>query len=427
MGAKSDALSSVHQAELLLFFILLQLAVIVVAGRIGSFLAVRWGQAAAVGEIVVGIVLGPTLVGWLFPGAFEYVFHSVSGDPMHILSQLGLILLMFQIGMEFEFSHLKAREHRKSVVRIAVASMVVPFAAGYALGYGFTPMLSPGASRTAAALFVGTAFSITALPILGRMLIEFDIARKPLGVIAISAAAINDVVGWLLLALVTMLSAAQFSPWQFGLTLLWLAVYMAACWWLVRPLLRWLIQRLGGEHSWSNNLLGVILCLVFISAMLTYKLGIFAIFGGFMLGVLLHDQPRFVEAWRTHIGHFVTVFFLPIFFTYTGLRTSIGSLNTLALWGWCAVVVLLACAAKYLPSYLAARSAGMSVPQAHIVGVMMNTRALMELIVINIGYDMGVISRSVFTMLVIMALVSTVITTPVLRRYLHRLDDASPA
>ena len=208
MGAKSDALSSVHQAELLLFFILLQLAVIVVAGRIGSFLAVRWGQAAAVGEIVVGIVLGPTLFGWLFPGAFEYVFHSVSGDPMHILSQLGLILLMFQIGMEFEFSHLKAREHRKSVVRIAVASMVVPFAAGYALGYGFTPMLSPGASRTAAALFVGTAFSITALPILGRMLIEFDIARKPLGVIAISAAAINDVVGWLLLALVTMLSAA---------------------------------------------------------------------------------------------------------------------------------------------------------------------------------------------------------------------------
>ena len=168
---------------------------------------------------------------------------------------------MFQIGMEFEFSHLKAREHRKSVVRIAVASMVVPFAAGYALGYGFTPMLSPGASRTAAALFVGTAFSITALPILGRMLIEFDIARKPLGVIAISAAAINDVVGWLLLALVTMLSAAQFSPWQFGLTLLWLAVYMAVCWWLVRPLLRWLIQRLGGEHSWSNNLLGVILVL----------------------------------------------------------------------------------------------------------------------------------------------------------------------
>ena len=427
MSVASEALSGVHKSELLLFFTLLQLCVIVLAGRIGANLALRWGQSAAVGEIIIGIILGPTLFGWLWPDAFNFVFRSTPGDAMQILSQIGLILLMFQIGMEFEFSHLAEKEHRRSVTRIAVASMVVPFGLGYALGYWMTPVLTPQANPTAAALFVGTAFSITALPILGRMLIEFDIARKPLGVIAISAAAINDVVGWLLLALVTMLSAAQFSPWQFGLTLLWLAVYMAVCWWLVRPLLRWLIQRLGGEHSWSNNLLGVILCLVFISAMLTYKLGIFAIFGGFMLGVLLHDQPRFVEAWRTHIGHFVTVFFLPIFFTYTGLRTSIGSLNTLALWGWCAVVVLLACAAKYLPSYLAARSAGMSVPQAHIVGVMMNTRALMELIVINIGYDMGVISRSVFTMLVIMALVSTVITTPVLRRYLHRLDDASPA
>ena len=427
MGADTTALSSVHQAELLLYFTLLQLAIIVLAGRVGSFLAVRWGQAAAVGEIVVGIVLGPTLFGWLFPGAFDYVFRSGSSDPMHILSQLGLILLMFQIGMEFEFSHLKAREHRNSVMRIAIASMAVPFATGYALGYGFTPVLSPGASRTAAALFVGTAFSITALPILGRMLIEFGIARKPLGVVAISAAAINDVVGWLLLALVIMLASAQFSLLQFGVTLLLLALYVALCWCLVRPLLRWLVARLGGEQGWSNNLLGAILCLIFISAMLTYKLGIFAIFGGFMLGVLLHDQPRFVQAWRAHIGQFVTVFFLPIFFTYTGLRTSIGSLNTWALWGWCALVVGLACAAKYLPSYWAARSAGMSVPQSHIVGVMMNTLALMELIVINIGYDMGVISRNVFTMLVIMALVSTVITTPVLRRYLHRLDDEQPA
>ena len=425
--AAETALSGVHLAERLLYFTLLQLAVIVLAGRIGSHLAVRWGQAAAVGEIVVGIVLGPTLFGWLFPGTFAYVFRSVSGDSMHILSQIGLILLMFQIGMEFEFSHLQAREHRRSVMRIAAASMVVPFAAGYALGYGLTPLLSPGASRTAAALFIGTAFSITALPILGRMLIEFGIARQPLGVIAISAAAINDVVGWLLLALVTMLSAAQFSVLQFGTTVLLLAVYMAVCWWLVRPLLRWLIGRFGGESAWSNNLLGIILCLVFVSAMLTYKLGIFAIFGGFMLGVLLHDQHRFVQAWRSHIGQFVTVFFLPIFCTYTGLRTSIGSLDTWALWGWCALVVLVACAAKYLPSYLAARSAGMSVPQSHIVGVMMNTRALMELIVINIGYDMGVISRNVFTMLVIMALVSTVITTPVLRRYLHRIGGVMSA
>ena len=181
------------------------------------------------------------------------------------------------------------------------------------------------------------------------------------------------------------------------------------------------MRHLGGAEGWSNNLLGVILVLVFISAIVTYKLGIFAIFGGFMLGVLLHDQPQFVDAWRRHIGQFVNVFFLPIFFTYTGLRTDIGGLDSLGLWGWCAIVVLAACLGKYLPSYLAARSAGMSHGESQIVGVMMNTRALMELIVINIGYDLGVISKNVFTMLVIMAIVSTVITTPVLRHYLPKL------
>ncbi len=421
MSVASEALSGVHKSELLLFFTLLQLCVIVLAGRIGANLALRWGQSAAVGEIIIGIVLGPTLFGWLWPDAFNFVFRSTPGDAMQILSQIGLILLMFQIGMEFEFSHLAEKEHRRSVTRIAVASMVVPFGFGYALGYWMTPILTPQANPTAAALFVGTAFSITALPILGRMLIEFDIARKPLGVIAISAAAINDVVGWLLLALVTMLAVSGFDAAQFGSTLAPLVLYVAVCWWGVRPLLRWCVRHLGGGEDWSNNLLGVILVLVFLSAIVTYKLGIFAIFGGFMLGVLLHDQPQFVEAWRRHIGQFVNVFFLPIFFTYTGLRTDIGGLDSLGLWGWCAIVVLAACIGKYLPSYLAARSAGMSHGESQIVGVMMNTRALMELIVINIGYDLGVISKNVFTMLVIMAIVSTVITTPVLRHYLPKL------
>ena len=182
MSVASEALSGVHKSELLLFFTLLQLCVIVLAGRIGANLALRWGQSAAVGEIIIGIILGPTLFGWLWPDAFNFVFRSTPGDAMQILSQIGLILLMFQIGMEFEFSHLAEKEHRRSVTRIAVASMVVPFGLGYALGYWMTPVLTPQANPTAAALFVGTAFSITALPILGRMLIESDIARKPLGV-----------------------------------------------------------------------------------------------------------------------------------------------------------------------------------------------------------------------------------------------------
>lgn len=420
--AQAAAQGGVHHAEAILYFTLLQLSLVVLAGRVGSTLAVRFGQSAAVGEIVIGILLGPSLFGWLAPDTFNYVFKSVPGEPMQVLSQLGLILLMFQIGLAFDFGHLTERHNRRAVLWVAIAGLVTPFALGFGLGWVSAPALAPGDShQLATALFVATAFSITALPILGRIMIEFDLTRRPLGVIGISAAAINDVVGWLLLALVTMLASSGFNPLQFGATVALLGVYVAVCWWGVRPLLRWLIARLGSEAGWGNNLLGVMLCLIFISAMITYKLGIFAIFGGFMLGVLVHDQHAFVQAWRKHIGQFVTVFFLPIFFTYTGLRTNVGSLNSLPLWGWCVLVVFAACAAKYLPSYIAARSAGMSTAESHIVGVMMNTRALMELIVINIGYDMGVISRNVFTMLVIMALVSTVITTPVLRRYLHRI------
>jgi Kef-type K+ transport system membrane component KefB len=162
------------------------------------------------------------------------------------------------------------------------------------------------------------------------------------------------------------------------------------------------------------------LALVFVAAMTTYQIGIFAIFGGFMIGVILYDEPGFVSAWRERIGDFVTVFFLPIFFTYTGLRTSIGSLDTLAAWGWCAITIALATAGKMGGAYLAARISGLNHVESAILGYMMNTRGLMELVVINVGFDLGVISPQMYTILVIMAIVSTVITTPALRHYLPR-------
>ena len=417
---------AVHKSELILFFTLLQLAVVVLAGRLGSTLAVRWGQSAAVGEIVIGILLGPSLFGLLAPGAFNYVFHSAPGEPIQVLSQIGLILLMFQIGLEFDFGHLTEKRNRRAVLWVAAAGLVLPFALGFGLGWWVAPFLGGRAGNAlATALFVATAFSITALPILGRIMIEFDLTRRPLGVIAISAAAINDVIGWLLLALVTALTAAQFQPDGFALNVAAVALFAIVSWWVVRPLMKRLVRWGQGAHApgavpeaLSNTLLGVLLAAVFVAAMTTYQLGIFAIFGGFMLGVLLHDEHRLVAAWKERMGQFVTVFFLPIFFTYTGLRTHIGGLDTPALWGWCALVVTLATVGKFCGSYLAARHVGLPRAESKVLGIMMNTRALMELIVINVGYDLGVISQNLFTMLVIMAIVSTVITTPLLRRWL---------
>jgi Kef-type K+ transport system membrane component KefB len=420
----SVATVSAHKNELLLYFTLLELTLIVLAGRVGSSLARHFGQAAAVGEIIIGILLGPSLFGLLAPRAFDYVFHSTPPEPLTVLSNIGLVLLMFQIGLEFDFAHLAERANRAAVLRISIACLALPFVCGFALGF----MLGAGGAaagpigiRIDTALFVATAFSITALPILGRIMIDFNLTRTRLAVIAISSAAVNDVVGWLLLALITTLAVSDFDAGRFALRVALVAAFGLISAKIVRPLLKRAIARSQPrEEGMSANLLGGLLAVIFIAAMTTYQIGIFAIFGGFMMGVILHDEHALVAAWRGRIGDFVTVFFLPIFFTYTGLRTSIGSLDSLADWAWCLAVVGLATFAKLAGAYLAARRSGFDHPESAIIGFMMNTRALMELIVINVGLDLGVISPKVFTMLVIMAIFSTVITTPALRHYLPR-------
>lgn len=412
--------SSVHQTEALLFFTLLQLVVIILAARLAGEIAVRISQSRAVGEIIAGLVLGPSLFGLLFPGTFGYVFRSVPAEPMTILSQVGLILLMFQIGLEFDFSHLGAEHNRNAVVRISAAGLAAPFSLGLLFGYLSAPYLAPEINRLGFCLFVATAFSITALPTLGRILMELGLARTRVGVIAISSAVVNDVAGWLMLAVVTALTVSRFSPAEFAVRIALIGGYIAFCWWAVRPLmLRLLFQSKAPPEELSPNLLGILIGAIFISGMATYHLGIFAIFGGFMMGVLLHDQPLFVRAWRDKVGHFVLVFFLPIFFTYTGLRTNVRALDSPELWGWCLLLLSLATIGKFLACYLAARRSGLDIRESKAIGIMMNTRALMELIVINVGLDLGVIPPSVFTMLVIMAIVSTIVTTPALRAWLE--------
>jgi len=412
--------AEVHQHETLLFFVLLQLAVIVIAGRIGGVLARRLGQTAAVGEIMLGILLGPSFFGAVAPAPFAFVFHSAPPEPMLVLSGLGLVLLMFQVGLEFDFEHLRSRHNRTAVACVSLASLLLPFALGLGFGLWSAPALSPQAKPLDSALFVATAFSITALPILGRIMIDFELTRTRLGVIAISAAAVNDVVGWLLLALITTLVRSDFDALHFGLRIAAVAGFGIASVTIARPLLKRAIARSrprGGVIS--GNLQGALLAAIFVAAMTTYAIGIFAIFGAFMLGVILFDERELVAAWRCRVGDFVLVFFLPIFFTYTGLRTEIGGLATPTDWAWCLGLIALASGGKLLGAYLGGRLCGLTHAEGAIVGFMMNTRALMELIVLNVGLDLGVISAKMFTMLVLMAIVSTVVTTPALRHYIR--------
>ncbi len=420
--------TGVHATEQLLFYTLLQLCIIVLAARAGGVLAKRLGQAAVVGEIIVGILLGPSLFGALAPETFAAVFRSSSPLPMTIMSQVGLLFLMFQIGLEFDFSHLSEKRNRRAVMAVATAGMVAPFALGLLFAWLAPASLLVTPERSNFALFVATAFSITALPILGRIMMEFHLTREPLGVIAISAAAINDVIGWLLLALVTMLSTAAWSGTEFGLRVLGVAAFGMGSWWVVRPLLERLVNTqlaAAKPGALPPTLMGVMIAVIFAAGMTTHHLGIFAIFGGFMMGVLLHRHTDFVARWNDKVGHFINVFFLPIFFTFTGLRTDIGSLSPQA-WGWCALLIFLATLGKFGACYVAARWAGLPKAESRLVGIMMNTRALMELIIINVGFELGVIGREVFTMLVLMAIFSTVITAPFLRRWLPQAQTVRP-
>ncbi|WP_297446946.1 cation:proton antiporter [Acidiferrobacter sp.] len=414
--------------ERVLYFVLLQLVVIIASARTLGWLARKVGQPRSVGEIVAGLCLGPSLFGDLEPRPFAYVFGSAPHLPLVIMSQIGLTLLMFQIGMGFDFSHLREAANGRATAIIATGSIIPPFLLGVALGFYSQPRLAPGIPVVPYSLFIGTAFAITAVPILGRILMEYGLARTRIGAITISAAAVNDVVGWLLLLAVAAFASARFSLGAMVWRFVSLAFYLAMAFGVVKPLVRRLLARLSWPEGsgLSPDVLALTLLLVFVSGMMTYEIGIYTIFGGFVMGVIVNDNAEFVTRFRQSVGDFIIVFFLPIFFTYAGLRADLTGIDNGALWLWCAVIVLAATVGKGAGAYAGARIGGLDAASAVVVGALMNTRGLMELIVLNIGYSAGFIPRIVYTLLVVMAIVTTMATGPVLRVFLPRSGHVIP-
>ena len=418
--------SGVHASEDLLFSVLVQLIIMIGAARALNIVTRRLGQPGAVGEIVAGLLLGPSLLGALAPGLSLALFGASPAPAVTIISQIGLTLLMFQIGMEFEFGHLQTPQHRKGALLIAGASVLVPLLCGFALGWLSAPVLAPGIDPLLYSLFFGNALAITALPILGRILAQFGLTDRPVGVVAIAAAAVNDVAGWVLLASISALAAAHFSAGSLALQLVGIATLLI----LARTVLAPLASRLVAAFPiiagrLDPTLMAAILALVFALAICTYKLGIFAIFGGFLAGLIMHRHGDFVAAWKGQVGSFVLVFFLPVFFTYTGLRTNLLGLGASDI-AWLAIILAVAILAKIIPVYFAARISGYTPAESAVLGSLMNTRALMELIVLNIGYDLGFLPQKVFTMLVVMAVVTTVMTGPLLTWLLPRIGHVIP-
>jgi Kef-type K+ transport system membrane component KefB len=405
--------------ENVLLIVIIQLIVIIAAARFFGGLFRRFGQPLVCGEIAAGLILGPSLFGGIFPRLFHTVFNPSVGQIFSVMSQIGLIMLMFLIGLEFDFGHLT--QNRGTAMSISAVGIILPFSLGLLLGRWMHSALGLNGSWLPFALFMAAAMSITAIPILGRIMMELNINRTRIGSLTISAAAADDASGWIILAVVTAIARSALNPTKLGIMIVETVGFAAAMVWIARPLLKkWTAQHMRknkGRLSLSG--LAMVLIMILAAAAATNVIGIFSIFGAFFFGAILYDQHEFGAAVQERLRDFVTVFFLPIFFTYTGLRTDIGTMGGSGLWVMCGLVLLAAFVGKFGGCWLAARLSGLPWREASIIGVMMNTRALMELIVINIGFELGVIPKSVFFMLVVMAVVSTYITAPALRRIIR--------
>ena len=386
------------------------------SARIFGWLFGKVGQPPVVGEILAGVILGPSVAGRFYPGAMKTMLTPATSSVLSAMAQVGLVLLMLLIGLEFPFDRL--REAARASVSVAVAGIVVPFAASYALA-GYLYRLSPvAAPELAFRLFFATAVSITAIPIMGRILMHTRLTRTRMGLTSITAAAVDDVLGWTLLGgVVAMTTHGRADVRALLLSLGGVAVLGAAFWALGRfGLSRLTIRRTPGGGLPPAEL-AALLVVVFAAAAATNALGVFSIFGGFLCGIAGSFNRGLAEAVQSSIGDLVAVLFLPIFFVFSGLRTDIGSLGaTTALWTALLLVILVGCASKFGATALAARASGLPWKESLAIGLLMNTRALMALVVINIGADMGVISPAAFFWLVTMALFTTVITTPILTR-----------
>lgn len=391
-----------------------QLGIILVASRLMGRLFARLGQPQVVGEMVAGIVLGPSVFGLLAPGTWAAVFPPASLTYLHILSQVGVVLFLFLIGVDLDPRLLQ--KQGRAAIGIGALSILLPFALGAALtGYLYPRLFGdpPAMQLATVSLFIGAAMSVTAFPVLARILTERNLHRTSVGALAIVCAAMNDVIAWCMLAFVVAICRAS-GLHSAGLTAILATGYVLIMFWVGRPLMDRLEAYYKLRGRLSQGMFGLVMLLIVASALATEAIGIHALFGAFIVGVIMPKGSAFVRDLTERLEDITVVFLLPIFFAFAGLQTQIGLLSSGRLWIDTALIVLAACAGKIGGASIAARVCGLSWRESSAIGILMNTRGLMELVILNIGRELGVISDVVFAMMVIMALVTTALTTPVL-------------
>ena len=403
-----------------LTLVLIQWMIIIAAAYIFGRLGKRFlNQPLAVGEIAAGIILGPSVLGLVYPADWPVLFPKETQTSMQLLGKLGLIFLLFQVGMEFDYSHLRTKS--KTVTMVSILGMVVPFLCGLVIGPWLHATFAPETPKFGFQFFLCIALSISALPIMGRILLEMKLERTSLAAMAISTAAIDDVIGWVLLGVASAMVTTHFDLWHLALQITLIAAYFIALQKIVGPWLRRLWHKHvhdASEKGMPNSYLALLLIALFASCLITHYLGIFVIFGAFLFGTCLHQEHAIVAAWRNRFSGVVLVAFVPVFFTNTGLNTRIGSLENATAWLACGLVLVAAVVGKLGGCFIGAKLTGQTNREAGCLAALMNTRALMALIAINVGLELKLLTPALFTMLVIMALATTAMCGPLLRWWL---------
>ncbi|EJG01390.1 MULTISPECIES: cation:proton antiporter [Flavobacterium] len=395
-----------------LAILLAQIVTIILVARLFGWFFRKIGQPSVIGEMIAGIVLGPSLVGMYFPEFSAALFPKESLGNLQFLSQIGLILFMFVIGMELDLKVLKNKAH--DAVVISHASIVIPFALGLSLAYFIYEIYAPmGVEFSSFGLFMGIAMSITAFPVLARIVQERGMQKTKLGTIAITCAAADDITAWCILAVVIAIVKAgslSSSLYVIGMAILYVIIMLK----IVRPFLKRVGDLNATRESLNKPVVAIFFITLLISAYASELIGIHALFGAFLAGAIMPENNKFRNIFIEKVEDVSIIVLLPLFFVFTGLRTQIGLLNDPELWKITGLIILVAVVGKFFGSALAAKFMGQNWKDSLSIGALMNTRGLMELVVLNIGYDLGVLSTEIFTMMVIMALVTTFMTGPAL-------------
>jgi Kef-type K+ transport system membrane component KefB len=397
-----------------LFTLVLQIAVVLAACRVTGELFRRIHQPRVVGEMFAGIMLGPSLLGWIAPHFSSYLFPASSLGFLNALSQVGVVVFMFLVGLGINPSELKKEGH--AAVLTSHVSITAPFVLAALLSLYLYPRLSDDSvSFSSFALFMGAAMSITAFPVLARILAERDMLGSRLGTVAIACAAVDDVTGWCILAYIVVLIRSAHSSNSIWVTIGGIIAFALVMMYAVRRLLLGFEKVYRNTGALSENLMALMLLLVLASSLFTEFLGIHLLFGAFLMGAIMPKEHQFVRYVLDRFETITVTLLLPLFFAFTGLRTNIALVKGPEMWMYCGLIILVATAGKLGGSTLASWLSGMPLREAAGLGTLMNTRGLMELVILNIGLDIGVISPALFSMMVVMALFTTFMTTPVLK------------